>query len=101
MSRRVIVGSLVVVAVALVLWLKPRTSTNGTPEVPDPALAPAATQVLPFADPSEAESSCGCGQILDDFDKTRPTNAADGPRPRKDRPDAEQRLTARSGSSAN
>ena len=64
MSRRVIVGSLVVVAVALVLWLKPRTPTNGTPEVPDPALAPAATQVLLFADPREAESSCGCGQII-------------------------------------
>ena len=64
MSRRVIVGSLVVVAVALVLWLKPRTSTNGTPEVPDPALASAATQVLLFADPGEAESSCGCGQII-------------------------------------
>ena len=64
MSRRVIVGSLVVVAVALILWLKPRTPTNGTPEVPDPALAPVATQVLLFADPREAESSCGCGQII-------------------------------------
>jgi hypothetical protein len=64
MSRRVIVGSLVVVAVALVLWLKPRTPTKGTPEVPDPALAPAAMQVLLFADPGEAESSCGCGQII-------------------------------------
>ena len=73
MSRRVIVGSLVVVAVALILWLKPRTPTNGTPEVPDPALAPAVTQVLLFADPREVESSCGCGQII------RMVRAADVP----------------------
>ena len=64
MSRRVIVGSLVVVAIALVLWLKPRTSINGTPEVLDPALSTAAMQVLLFADLREAESSCGCGQII-------------------------------------
>jgi hypothetical protein len=64
MSRRVIVGSLVVLAVALVLWLKPNASTNDTPEVQDPVLASAATQVLLFADPREAESSCGCGQII-------------------------------------
>ncbi|MDH3427644.1 MAG: hypothetical protein OEM23_04340 [Gemmatimonadota bacterium] len=62
MSRRVIVGLLVVLAVALVLWLNPRTSTSGNPEVPDAALA--TTQVLLFADPREAESSCGCGQII-------------------------------------
>jgi len=61
-SRRVIVGLLVVLAVALVLWLKPRTPTSGKPEVPDPTFA--TTQVLLFADPREAESSCGCGQII-------------------------------------
>jgi hypothetical protein len=64
MSRRVIVGSLVVLAVALVLWLKPSTSTNGNAEVQNPVLASVATQVLLFADPREAESSCGCGQII-------------------------------------
>jgi hypothetical protein len=64
MSRRVIVGSFVVLAVALVLWMKPSTSTNGTAEVQDPVLASVATQVLLFADPREAESSCGCGQII-------------------------------------
>ena len=64
MNRRVIVGSIVVLAVALVLWLKPSTSTNGTHGVQDPAFASAATQVLLFADPGEARSSCGCGQII-------------------------------------
>jgi hypothetical protein len=64
MSRRVIVGSLVVLAVALVLWLKPSPSTNATPEVQDSALASSETRVLLFADPREAESSCGCGQII-------------------------------------
>ena len=62
MNRRVIVGSFVVLAVALVLWLKPSRSVNGTHEVQDPASA--ATRVLLFADPREAESSCGCGQII-------------------------------------
>ena len=49
---------------ALVLWLKSSTSTNDTAEMPDPVLTSAAAQVLLFADPHEAESSCGCGQII-------------------------------------
>ena len=64
MTRRVVVGSVVVLAVALVLWLKPNTSTNGTLEAPDPVHASTTAQVLLFADPREAESSCGCGQII-------------------------------------
>jgi len=64
MSRRLIVGSLVVLAVALVLWLKPSAATKGTYEVQEPDLASVATQVLLFADPREAKSSCGCGQII-------------------------------------
>ena len=64
MSRRVVVGSLVLLAVALVLWLKPSRSTSQTAEAENPAVPSAAIQVLLFADPREAESSCGCGQII-------------------------------------
>ena len=64
MTRRVIIGAIVVLAVALVLWLKPSTSTNDTTEAPDSELPSVTSQVLLFADPREAESSCGCGQII-------------------------------------
>ena len=64
MTRRVIIGAIVVLAVALVLWLKPSTSTNDATDVPDPELPSVTSQVLLFADPREAESSCGCGQII-------------------------------------
>jgi hypothetical protein len=86
----VIIGAIVVLAVALVLWLKSSTSTNDTAEMPDPVLTSAAAQVLLFADPHEAESSCGCGQIIrmvreaglpgvvavDEFDPQRDPEAA-------------------------
>lgn len=64
MNRRAILGSLVLLAVVLVLWLKPGPSADDTAEVPKPAVAPIAVRVLLFADPREADSSCGCGQII-------------------------------------
>jgi hypothetical protein len=63
-TRRVITGAVVLLAITLVLWLKSSTSTNDTTEVSDTVLSSAEAQVVLFADPREAESSCGCGQII-------------------------------------
>ena len=64
MTRRLMIGAVVVLAVVLVVWLKAGRSTNDTSEIPDPELPSITSQVLLFADPREAESSCGCGQII-------------------------------------
>jgi hypothetical protein len=73
MNRRVLIGSLVVLAIAVVLWLKPDSPASGIAEFRQPVHAPEVTQVLLFADMSEAGSSCGCGEII------RMVRAADVP----------------------
>jgi hypothetical protein len=64
MRRRAIAVSLVVFAIAIVLLLKPDRSANGPSAGGGSNAVPASSQVLLFADPREAESSCGCGQII-------------------------------------
>lgn len=66
MTKKLIITAVVVAGIGLVIWFKP------APPAPEPqTAAPAsselpatATTVLLFADPREAESSCGCAEII-------------------------------------
>ncbi|MFV2071872.1 MAG: hypothetical protein ACC742_04370 [Thermoanaerobaculales bacterium] len=70
MKKRLTILVAVAAAVTIVLWLKPRAARE--PVAPDtPASAPASSSeltdtsaVLLFADPREAEESCGCAEII-------------------------------------
>lgn len=66
MKKKIIIGAIVVAGIGLVFWLKP-----APPGAESHAIAPetseqqaTTTTVLLFADPREAESSCGCAEII-------------------------------------
>jgi hypothetical protein len=63
MSRWLVLCT-VAVAIGLVLWLKPRPQIGMDDGREAMDAAGASTRVLLFADPTEAESSCGCGEII-------------------------------------
>lgn len=66
MKKKLIITAIVGAGIGLVLWLKPAPSTPesqmAAPEASEELAT--ATTVLLFADPREAESSCGCAQII-------------------------------------
>ena len=70
MNKRLTILVAVAAAVTIVLWLKPRAAHE--PAAPDaPASASSSSSeltdtstVLLFADPREAEESCGCAEII-------------------------------------
>jgi hypothetical protein len=62
LGLRVAIIVIVGLAAGAVLWLKPRGPA--APSAQTAARRPAQTTVLLFADPSEANSSCGCGEII-------------------------------------
>ncbi|UCF69046.1 MAG: hypothetical protein JSV80_07120 [Acidobacteriota bacterium] len=64
MTRSVVIMAIVIVAIGLVLWLKPHGSAVTRAPLDDlPAREPA-HRVLLFADPREADSPCGCGEMI-------------------------------------
>lgn len=60
-KTRFLVQALVVAAVAGVLWLK---RDHGSSAVTYKANPDAHTRVMLFADPREANSSCGCAEVI-------------------------------------
>lgn len=64
MKRNIIIVSIVLAGVAFTLWFKPSSLTNSSPNVLEPDKAHADNKVLLFADPREADSSCGCAEVI-------------------------------------
>ena len=69
--KRLGIMSIVVIAIIAVLWLKlrdapetGRTVAHTSPTIAERGQSVAAATVLLFADPREAESSCGCSEII-------------------------------------
>lgn len=61
MKRRLFILGVVVAAVVGVVWLK---QNRANPTGSEDAKPGAHTSVLLFADPREADSSCGCGEVI-------------------------------------
>lgn len=70
MIKRVSILAILALAITIVLWLKPHVAREpvalDTPFSSPPARSKSthATTVLLFADPREAEGSCGCAEII-------------------------------------
>ncbi|MEW6144151.1 MAG: hypothetical protein AB1598_03925 [Thermodesulfobacteriota bacterium] len=64
MKKNIIIVSIVLTAVSFTLWLKPSSSTNSGSNVLEPDKAHADNKILLFADPREADSSCGCAEVI-------------------------------------
>lgn len=60
----VIIVSIVLVAIAFTLWLKPSSSTNSSSYLSGADNIHTGNRVLLFADPREAASSCGCAEVI-------------------------------------
>lgn len=64
MKRSLIILAVVAAAIALIVWAKQDRSGDDPATDSVPATTRATTSVILFADPREAESDCGCGQII-------------------------------------
>lgn len=64
MGRKIVIVSIVMVAVVVAFALKPSSSSSHRVAPSNAAIAQASSKVLLFADPREAESSCGCAEVI-------------------------------------
>ncbi len=64
MNRKLGIILLVVATIGITIWLKPQISAESGGQLSEVEKVKAENKVLLFADPREAESSCGCAEVI-------------------------------------